>query len=131
MKMPAMISMASAGPDATVRARTAAAVGGLLAALAASSCCLFPVVLFTFGASGASIGTLVRLAPFQPYFIAAAVICLGTGYWLVYRSRAACVDGELCSAPLADRLVKSVLGLATVLVILAIGFNFVAPLLSS
>jgi len=74
---------------------------------------------------------LVRLAPFQPYFIAAAVVCLGAGYWLVYRSRVACADHGTCSAPVADRFVKSVLGLAIVLVVLAIGFNFFAPLLSS
>lgn len=92
MKMLAMVAPHSSGPGATGRARTAAAVGGLLAALAASSCCLFPVFLFTLGAVGAWIGTLVRLAPFQPYFIAAAVVCLGAGYWLVYRQRVSCVD---------------------------------------
>jgi mercuric ion transport protein len=129
MKMRAMIGTASAEPGTTVRARTAAALGSLLAALAASSYCLFPVILFTLGAGGAWIGTLVRLAPFQPYFIAAAVVCLGAGYWLLYRSRAACVDRGTCTP--ADRFVKSVLCLATVLVVLAIGFNFVAPLLSS
>jgi mercuric ion transport protein len=125
------IGMATTEPRDMVRARSASAVGSLLAALAASSCCLLPLVLFTLGAGGAWIGTLVRLAPFQPYFIAVAVVCLGAGYWLVYRSQAACVGRATCRAPLADRFVKSVLGLATVLVVLAIGFNFVAPLLSS
>jgi mercuric ion transport protein len=92
---------------------------------------MLPVVLFTLGASGALIGTLVRLAPFQPYFIGAAVVCLGAGYWLVYRSRIACAESGACRTPVADRLVKSGLALATVLVVLAIGFNFLAPLLSS
>lgn len=114
-----------------VRTRNVAAIGSLLAAFAASSCCLLPVVLFTLGASGVWIGTLVRLAPLQPFFIAAAIVCLGAGYWLVYRSRAACADVGTCRTPVADRFVKSVLSLATALVILAMGFNFVAPLLSS
>lgn len=131
MKMQALITSSATEPRNTVGARTAAAVGGLLTAFAAASCCLLPVVLFLLGAGGAWIGTLVRLAPLQPYFIAAAIACLGVGYWLAYRSRAACVDRGTCSAPLADQFIKIVLGLATVLVVLAIGFNFVVPLLSS
>jgi mercuric ion transport protein len=120
----------SQAPD-MVRGRIAAAAGSLFGALAASSCCLLPLVLFTLGAGGAWIGTLVRLAPLQPYFIAATVGCIGLGYWLVYRSRIACSDGGTCRTPVADGIVKSVLALATVLVVLAVGFNFVAPLLSS
>jgi mercuric ion transport protein len=125
-----MTTIASTQPHDAVRTR-AAAVGSLLAALAASSCCLLPVVLFTLGAGGAWIGTLVRLAPFQPYFITAAIVCVGAGYWLTYRARVACADGATCRTPKADRLVRTMLGFATVLVVLAIGFNFVAPLLSS
>jgi mercuric ion transport protein len=117
-------------PD-MVRGRIAAAAGSLFGALAASSCCLLPVVLFTLGAGGAWIGTLVRLAPLQPFFIAATVGCLGIGYWLVYRSRSGCADGETCRTSVADKFVKSVLALATVLVALALGFNFLAPMLSS
>jgi mercuric ion transport protein len=117
-------------PD-MIRGRIAAAVGSLFGALAASSCCLLPLILFTLGVGGAWIGTLVRLAPLQPYFIAATVSCLGVGYWLVFRSRIACARGGTCRTPVADGLVKSVLALATVLVVLAVGLNFVAPLLSS
>ena len=61
-------------------------VGGLLGALGASSCCLLPLVLFGLGVSGAWIGNLTQLAPYQPFFIAATLACLGYGYWLVYRS---------------------------------------------
>jgi mercuric ion transport protein len=130
MKMRVVTSMSGIQADGTVLARSAAAIGSFLAAVAASSCCLLPVVLFTLGASGAWIGTLVRLAPLQPYFIAAAIACLGAGYWLVYRSRIACSDGACRTSP-GDRFVTSVLGVATALVVLAIGFNFVAPLLPS
>ena len=111
-----------------VRGGIAAAAGSLFAALAASSCCLLPLVLFTMGAGGAWIGTLVHLAPLQPYFIAATVGCTGVGCWLVYRSRIACSHGGTCRTPVTDGFVKSTLALATVLVVLAVCFNFVAPL---
>jgi mercuric ion transport protein len=105
------------------------AAGGVLGALAASSCCILPLVLFSLGVSGAWIGNLTRLAPYQPVFIAATIACLGYGYWLVWRSsEAACADGETCARPIPNRLVKAGLILATVLVVAALGFDLVAPL---
>jgi mercuric ion transport protein len=106
------------------------AAGGLLGALAASSCCILPVVLFSLGISGAWIGNFTQLAPYQPYFLAATAVFLGTGYWLVHRaSKRACVKGEASARPLPNRLVKMVLLIATVLVVAALGFDFLAPLL--
>ena len=104
--------------------------GGMLGAVAASSCCIVPLVLFGLGVSGAWIGNLTRLAPYQPYFITATVVCLGGGYWLSYRSRKrACADGEVCARPLPNRIVKTGLVLATILVLGALAFDFLAPLI--
>ena len=105
------------------------AAGGILGALAASSCCILPLVLFSLGVSGAWIGNLTQLAPYQPYFIAATIGFLGYGYWLVYRSsKVVCAGDEACARPLPNRLVKFGLIVATVLVIAAIGFDLFAPL---
>ena len=74
--------------------KTWVAAGGILGALAASSCCILPLVLFSLGAGGAWIGNLTALAPYQPIFVAITLGFLGYGYWLVYRkSEAACADG--------------------------------------
>jgi mercuric ion transport protein len=105
------------------------AAGGMLGALAASSCCILPLVLFFLGVSGAWIGNFTRLAPYQPGFIAATLAFLGYGYWLVYRSSTrACADGEACARPLPNRIVKTSLIIATILIVAALGFDFVAPL---
>lgn len=113
-------------------ARTAAAVGSLVGAVAASSCCMLPLVLFMLGVSGAWIGSLVRLAPYQPYFIAASIACLSCGYWLVYRwSLTGCAEDRGCGSPAAERLVKNVLVLATFLVVIAIAFDIFVPLLNT
>ena len=105
------------------------AAGSLLGALAASSCCILPLVLFSLGVGGAWIGNLTGLAPYQPLFIAAAVACLGYGYWLVYRSsKVMCADGEACARPLSSWLVQLGLIAATVLVVTALAFDFLAPL---
>jgi mercuric ion transport protein len=106
------------------------AAGSLVGALAASSCCILPLVLFSLGVSGAWIGNFTRLAPYQPYFIAVTIGCLGYGYWLVYRStKLACADGDACARPLPNRLVKTGLILASLLAVAALGFDFLAPLL--
>ncbi len=105
------------------------AAGGLLGALAASSCCIFPLVLFGLGVSGAWIGNFTRLAAYQPYFIAATLAFLGYGYWLVYRSSTrVCADVQTCARPLPNRVVKTSLILATILVAAALGLDFIAPL---
>src|SRR5262245_66218764 len=114
------------------RGTTLMAAGGLLGALAASSCCILPVFLFSLGISGAWIGNFTQLAPYQPYFLGATTVFLGTGYWLVHRaSKRACVEGEACARPLPRRLVKTALVVATVMVVAALGFDFLAPLLLS
>jgi mercuric ion transport protein len=106
------------------------ALAGLLGALAASSCCILPLILFSLGVSGAWIGNFTQLAPYQPYFIAATLAFLGYGYWLVYRSStAACAEGEACAKPLPNRLVKIGLIVATALVMAALIFDLLAPLL--
>src|SRR6266700_3014797 len=104
------------------------AASGLFGALAASSCCILPLALFGLGVSGAWIGNFTRLAAYQPYFIAATLAFLGYGYWLVYRSSTrACADGEACARRLPNRIVKTSLILATILVVAALGLDFVAP----
>jgi mercuric ion transport protein len=110
------------------RGQKLAAVGGVIGAMAASSCCILPVILFSLGIGGAWIGNLTGLAPYQPCFIAATLAFIGIGYWLAYRSsKLACAAGEVCARPLHNRLVKIALFAATVIVIAAWAFDYVAP----
>lgn len=110
------------------RGQKLAAAGGIIGALTASSCCILPVVLFSLGISGAWIGNFTQLAPYQPYFIAATLALIGTGYWLVYRSsKLVCAEGEACVRSVPSRLVKIALIATTVIVIAAWAFDYLAP----
>lgn len=96
------------------------AVGGVLGALLASSCCILPLVFLTLGVSGAWMGNLTALAPYQPIFTVFTFGFLGYGYYLVYRKRDAdCGEAEACARPLARRTVKTALVAATLLVLAA------------
>lgn len=104
--------------------------GGVLAALGASSCCVLPLALFSIGVSGAWIGNLTALAPYQPVFVAAALAFLALGFWRVYRKPdAACAEGNACARPGANRTAKIGLWAATLLVFAAVVFPYAAPVL--
>ena len=106
------------------------AVGGVLGALAASSCCIVPLALFSLGVSGAWIGNLTALAPYQPIFVVVTLGFLGAGYWMVYRTpKVACAEGTECARPSPRRAVKISLWAATVLVAAAMALPYVAPTL--
>ena len=62
--------------------------GGLLAALAASTCCVLPLSFGAAGLGGAWLSTLTVLAPYQLAFRLIAIALLGVGFWLVYARRA-------------------------------------------
>ena len=126
---PASSAIESAGNDRS-HARLIAA-GGMLGALAASACCILPLVFVTVGISGAWIGNLTALAPYKPYFATGTLALVGYGYYLVYaRPKRACADGS-CARPLPGRVVKLSLWAATVLVVAALAFDYVVPLLLS
>ena len=106
------------------------ATGGVLGALAASTCCIIPLALASVGVSGAWIGSLTTLAPYQPLFLAFAIACLGAGFWLVYaRSPKDCETGA-CAGPNPGRLirttlwVKGILWLGATLVALAASVDY-------
>lgn len=122
------------GPTGVAAQRTRGegvlAVGGLFGALAASSCCVLPLVLFSLGIGGAWLGNLTALAPYQWIFITITLVFLAAGFYLVYRRPSReCADGEACARPLPNRLVKMALWVATALVAAAMLFPYVAPAL--
>jgi mercuric ion transport protein len=106
------------------------AAGGILGAVAASTCCIVPLILFSLGVSGAWIGNLTALEPYKPIFIAITLGFLGYGYWMVYFKPKACAEGETCARPLPNRLVKSALWGSTFLIVIALFWNWIAPVVA-
>jgi len=111
------------------------AAGSLFGGLAAMTCCILPLVLFSLGAGGAWIGNLTAMSPYQPYIIAVTLGFLGTGYYMVYRKpqlkagAETCEPGSYCTSPKSTRLTKIALWTSTVFVLAAISFNYLAPYL--
>lgn len=100
--------------------------GGLLGAVLASACCLLPFAFALVGVTGAWIGQLTALAPYQPAFLAIGAACIGWGFWRSYGSPEMCEQN--CGTPLSRRLTRISLWLATVLLLLAATVGYWAPL---
>jgi mercuric ion transport protein len=73
------------------------ALGGTAAAVAASTCCVLPLVLGSLGLGGALVAGLGVLAPYQTAFRVAALVFLGAGFWLLYAGRPVLADGAACA----------------------------------
>lgn len=105
------------------------AAGGIIGAIAASSCCILPLVLFSAGVGGAWLGNLTALSAYQPYFVGITALFLGYGFWLVYFKPKTCAEGDACARPLPNRVVKFGLWSATFLVVLALLWPLIVPLI--
>ena len=106
------------------------AAGGLIGGVLASSCCVLPLALVSLGISGAWIGQLTALSPYQPYFLIAALALLGAGFWQAYwRKPEVCLPNSVCSEPRSGAVAKSVLWIGTLFVFAALTIDLL-PLIA-
>ncbi|MBK7399611.1 MAG: cation transporter [Myxococcales bacterium] len=101
------------------RAKKLTLGGAVLAALAASSCCIGPLLLAAFGIGGA--GALATLGAYRPYILAVTAVLLAAGFYLTYRKPRATTAGDACGCeaphPQAGRAGRIGLWIATVMVV--------------
>lgn len=100
---------------------------GGLAAVLASTCCLGPLLLITLGFSGAWISRLTLLEPYSPIFIGIALAAMGVAGRRIYRPVQACKPGVVCAIPQVQATYKALFWLVAALILLALGFPYVAP----
>ena len=101
-------------------------IGGALAAIGASVCCLGPLVLVSIGVGGAWISNLKLFAPYFWVFILAALGFMGFAWYKIYRAPAAaqCEPGTLCALPQTNRVYRVMFWVVSALVLLALAFPY-------
>lgn len=99
--------------------KTLLGAGGLLAALAASTCCVFPLSLAALGIGGTWLSTLNSVAAYEMFFRVAGIILLAAGFWLVYAPSKVATQ-VACPAVSSQKLSKTLLwtGAAVMAVVL-------------
>jgi mercuric ion transport protein len=96
------------------RSAIAAAV---LSAIAASVCCVVPLVLVLLGISGAWIGQLTALDVWRPWWTAATLVCLALAYWSLWKAGKSCESPACAEASILRRRRR---GLAIVAALIAL-----------
>ena len=108
------------------------ATGGLLGAIAASTCCVLPVILFALGISGAWISNLVSLARYKPFFIVLSLVFIGTGFWIVnFKPQISIpkVQSTSCYRPFSEKTIKIMLWSAVIIILIVFLIPYIAPFL--
>ncbi|MBO0357902.1 mercuric transport protein MerTP [Hymenobacter sp. BT186] len=97
---------------------------GLLAALAASLCCITPLLAVLGGLSGVA-STFAWLDPLRPYSVALTVVALGVAWYQQFKPAPA-ADACGCAVDAKPSLMQSkgFLGAVTVLAALLLGFPY-------
>ena len=93
-------------------------MGGFLAGIAASLCCVGPLVLFSLGIGGAWVSNLTAFEPYRPIFIVIAIFALVIAYFQLYLPVAepCCNKDSVCT----QRLYKHLFWGVVVVVLVAI-----------
>jgi len=105
-------------------------IGGAMAALAASVCCLGPLVLVALGVSGAWISNLTLLEPYRPIFIGTALVLMAVAWRRIYRRPVAetCAPGQVCDLPQTNHVYRVMFWVVSALVLVALVFPYLLPL---
>ena len=111
----------SGGPRVVRISHMKAVVASVVAAAAASVCCIGPVVAAVLGV-GALGAVSTRFEPYRPWLLGLTMIMLGVGFVSAYHREPECEDGS-CT-PSSRRTAKIALWIAVVLVILLATFPY-------
>lgn len=106
-------------------------IGGGIAAIAASACCLGPLILVSLGVGGAWISNFTMLEPYRPIFIGIALICMVFAYRKIYSTKSAenCLPDSMCAKPQTNRNYRTIFWIVSVLVLFALLYPYFVTLL--
>ena len=103
-------------------------VGGAIAAIAASVCCVGPLVLVTFGIGGAWVSQLVAFESVRPLFIGLTLAFLGFAYYRLYRAPQVCKPETICAELRTIKRQRAVFWTVTALLVALVALPWAAPL---
>jgi mercuric ion transport protein len=105
--------------------------GSVLAGIGGSLCCVAPLVLLTFGISGAWISQLTSLERYRPIFIGVMLVFIGLAFRQLYIVPARCAPGDVCANPRLQRRQRQIFWVIVVGLAALIAFPWYASLLFS
>lgn len=102
-------------------------IGGILAGIGASACCLGPLLLLSMGIGGAWIAHLTALEPYRPVFIALTALFLAATFWQLYRAPQTCAVDDDCIADCTRKTQRILFWVLLPVVILIVMSPWILP----
>ncbi|HZO88445.1 MAG TPA: mercuric transporter MerT family protein [Chthonomonadaceae bacterium] len=100
-------------------------LGVVVAAIAASACCILPLLLGA--ASVGTVGLSAALVPYRPYFIALTVLLLGAAFYFTYRpGKAGCETDCDTKSVRARRISRALLWVVTLFTVGTLAYPNIA-----
>lgn len=97
----------------------ASMAGSVIAGIAASACCLGPLVLVALGLGGAGAALVEFFTPLRPVFIGLALLFLGLAAYRLFYAPRVCAPGTACADPKTLRI-QRLLFFGILIVVLAL-----------
>ncbi|SDG70982.1 mercuric ion transport protein [Pseudomonas benzenivorans] len=107
---------------------TGSLIAGALAAIAASVCCVGPLLLLALGIGGAWVGNLTAMEPYRPIFIGLTLLFLGLALRKLYLVPQVCAPGTPCVDPRTIKRQRLVFWVVAVLLLGLLAVPWFAPL---
>jgi len=102
-------------------------IGGLLAGIGASACCVGPFLLLSLGVSGSWIGNLSAMDTYRPYLIGLTLIFMGLAFRKLYLVPQVCAVDTPCASPDYVKKQRIIFWVISIFVLLMITFPYYAP----
>ena len=103
-------------------------VGGVLASIGASACCVGPLLLLSLGIGGAWIGNLTALEPCRPAFIALVVVFLWLAFQKLYIVNQTCDSEANCVADRTQNAQRLIFWILAPLLLVLVAVPWLMPL---
>ena len=101
--------------------------GGIVAGIAASLCCVGPLVVLMLGMGGAWVSNLTAMEPYRPVFIGLSLLALFYAYRTIF-TQEDCDDGKVCAATPVRTSYKVMFWLVVTMVMISVVSPYLIPL---
>ena len=115
--------------DSSLSSSKATLIGGILAGIGASTCCLGPFLLISLGISGSWIGNLSAMEVYRPYLMAIALIFIALAFRKLYLLPQSCDIDSPCASSAWLKRQRILFWIATLFVLVIITFPYYGPYL--
>ncbi len=104
-------------------------IGGLLAGIGASACCVGPFLLLSLGIGGSWIGNLTAMTTYRPYLVGLTLVLLGLAFRQLYLAPRRFAADSACVLPGTLKKQRIIFWIASLFILVMITFPYYGPYL--